>query len=260
MINAELKQTLEELGFTKGEAKVYLALLELGSTTLGPIVKSSGISRSKVYDILERLAQKGVVSKIQKKEGLTFQALPPEALLGYLATKKKVLEQEEKRLKAALPLLQKLAPKPKVEVMVYEGFDGFKALIDRATSELEKGDVYEAMGISKTTEAMRYYAKRIHEIQTKKRYIVRSIFDELGAFKIAERITPLHEIRILPPGWHTPALFTAYKDTATIQFGKGENIVCIAVRNEDIATSFKTAFKAMWKISKPFKTATFKTQ
>ncbi len=258
MADAELKRVLEDLGFTTGEAKVYLALLELVGTTLGPIVKRAGISRSKAYDILERLVQKGVVSRVQRKEGMTYQALPPETLIGYLEAKKKLLEQEEKILKTALPQLQRLAPRPKVSVMVYEGFEGFKAMIDRTISELQKGDVYEAMGISETTEAMRHYARRIYDVQMEKKYRARSIFDELGAYKIAERITPLHEIRVLPPGWHTPTLFTAYRDTVGIHLGKGESIISIVMKNEDIATSFKTAFEAMWKIVKPVKVKTNK--
>ena len=34
---------LEDLGFTNAEIKVYLALLELGSATAGPIIEKSGL-------------------------------------------------------------------------------------------------------------------------------------------------------------------------------------------------------------------------
>ncbi|MBI4450754.1 hypothetical protein HY642_02150 [Candidatus Woesearchaeota archaeon] len=253
MANAVLKRILEDLGFTTGEAKVYLALLELESTTLGPIVKKAGISRSKAYDILDRLVQKGVVSNVQRREGRTYQALPPETLLGYVEAKKQVLVQEEKILREVLPQLQTFAPQPKVSVMVYTGFEGFKTMIDRTIAELKKGEVYEAMGISETTQAMRHYARRIYEVQMEKKYIARSIFDEHGAYKIAERITPLHEIRVLPSGWNTPALFTVYRDTVGIHLGKEDSIISIVIKNQEIAHSFKTAFEAMWKVAKPVK-------
>ena len=45
-------ELLEEIGLTKSEIKVYLALLELGSATSGPIVDKSGASSSKIYEIL----------------------------------------------------------------------------------------------------------------------------------------------------------------------------------------------------------------
>ena len=60
--------TLREAGLTEGEIKVYLALLELGSSTTGPIVDKSGISRSIIYQILEKLMEKGLVSFITKEK------------------------------------------------------------------------------------------------------------------------------------------------------------------------------------------------
>ena len=55
MDNTKLRGVLEDVGFTKGESKIYLALLELGESKVGPLIKSSGISRSKVYDILKEI-------------------------------------------------------------------------------------------------------------------------------------------------------------------------------------------------------------
>ena len=37
---------LEELGFSKGEVKVYFALLELGESSIGPVAKKSGVTAS----------------------------------------------------------------------------------------------------------------------------------------------------------------------------------------------------------------------
>ena len=114
---------------------------------------------------------------------------------------------------------------------------------------LEKEE-YEAMGISETTESMRHYARKIYESQKKKKFTARSIFDERGAYKMKERKTPLHKMRVLPKGWHTPASFTVYSDTVGIHVGKGENIMSVVIKNEEIAKSFRAAFKAMWEISK----------
>ncbi|MBS3167698.1 hypothetical protein J4216_01085 [Candidatus Woesearchaeota archaeon] len=40
---------LREAGLTEGEIKVYLALLELGTSTSGPIVEKSGVARSIIF-------------------------------------------------------------------------------------------------------------------------------------------------------------------------------------------------------------------
>ena len=57
---------LEKIGLTKSEIKVYLALLELGCSATGKIVEKSKASSSKIYEILDRLMQKGLVSFIIK--------------------------------------------------------------------------------------------------------------------------------------------------------------------------------------------------
>jgi len=49
---------LKEAGLTEGEIRVYLALLELGLSTSGPILEKSGITKSIIYRILDKLIKK----------------------------------------------------------------------------------------------------------------------------------------------------------------------------------------------------------
>ena len=250
MVHKEMKKILTDIWFTEGESKVYLALLEVGESKVGPIIKSSRISRSKVYDVLERLIHKGTVSKINRNGVLLYQALPPDALLNMIREKELQIKAEEDTLKSILPQLLSLRSKQKVNVMVYDGFDGFKAMINRTVEELAKDDIYLAMGISQTTESMRHYARKIYDVQKKKLFKAKSIFDEQGAHKMRERKNRLHEMRLLPAGWNTPALFTVYRDTVGIHLGKDDSIMSVVIKNPDIAKSFQTSFEAMWKIAK----------
>jgi len=55
----EIGGTLETIGLTRNEVKVYLSLLSIGFTTTGILIKKTGLHGSKVYDALERLSQKG---------------------------------------------------------------------------------------------------------------------------------------------------------------------------------------------------------
>lgn len=253
MDNTKLRKILEDVGFTEGESKIYLALLELGESKVGPLIKSSGISRSKVYDILDRLIAKNVVSKVEKNGIRIYQSLPPHSILNVIKKKEQELKQEEETLEKILPELSLLQSKEKVNVVVYEGYEGFKAMIDKTIQELRSEDIYDAMGISQTTKGMTFYARRIYEAQKIKKFKARSIFDEKGMFKAAERKTKWHEMKILPKGWNTPALFTIYSDIVGIHLGKDGSIISIVIKNEDIAKSFRTSFEAMWKISKEIK-------
>ena len=53
---------LTEIGLSDSEKKVYLALLELGDSTRSDIVNRAKVTGSKVYELLEKLQDKGFVS------------------------------------------------------------------------------------------------------------------------------------------------------------------------------------------------------
>ena len=78
---------LSEIGFTKSEIALYFALLELGSSTTGPIIKKSKIASGKAYLILNKLIEKGIVTYYIKEGVKHFQAKDPERLLDYIKEK-----------------------------------------------------------------------------------------------------------------------------------------------------------------------------
>src|SRR3989338_7840032 len=100
--------SLTSIGFTDGEEKVYLALLKIGSSSSGPIAKESGVSRSKLYEILEKLARKGVVSHCKKNKVSCFTAAPPTRILDYLKEKESQLRQQEESFQSMLPFFESI--------------------------------------------------------------------------------------------------------------------------------------------------------
>ena len=61
-----IENTLKSVGFTSAEIKVFMALLELGSSTVTQIVEKSGTTSSKIYELLDKLIRKGLVSQVIK--------------------------------------------------------------------------------------------------------------------------------------------------------------------------------------------------
>jgi len=114
-------KTLKKIGLSEKEAKIYLAVLELGETSIQRISNKSGIKRTTVYDILDYLKQKGLISTIKKNKKVFFYAEGPEAL-------QEDLEEKQNILKHAMPELLSLAnlidKKPKTKY--YEGLEGIK--------------------------------------------------------------------------------------------------------------------------------------
>src|SRR3989338_5391745 len=79
---------LEDIGLTNAEIKVYLSLLELGTSTAGPILQKSGLQNSVVHMTINRLIDKGFVSFFKEGKRNNYQAANPNHILEYLDEKK----------------------------------------------------------------------------------------------------------------------------------------------------------------------------
>src|SRR3989338_8276725 len=97
---------LLKIGLTEGEAKIYVALLELGPSSVGPIKKRTKISHSNIYEILERLINKGVVTTIISNNIKIFQSVSPRNLSRFLDKKEKELYEQRSLLAKALPRIE----------------------------------------------------------------------------------------------------------------------------------------------------------
>jgi len=70
-----------DVGFTEYEAKAYVALLRLGPATGYQVAKESGVPRSMVYEILNKLIARGVVVTQSLAEMVRYAPVPPDHLL-----------------------------------------------------------------------------------------------------------------------------------------------------------------------------------
>ena len=71
---------LKKLGLSEYEAKVYIALVGIGKATAREIYEVSGVPRSRVYDVLTKLASKGFVD-IEGSEPKRFKAVEPRKVI-----------------------------------------------------------------------------------------------------------------------------------------------------------------------------------
>ncbi len=105
---------LVRLGFTRYEAKVYVALLVRGTATASEISDLSGVPYTRVYDVLGSLESKGFVASIPGRP-MKFQAIEPRvAFANFLEVERRRMEEKirelEKGVHDVLELLSKLPP------------------------------------------------------------------------------------------------------------------------------------------------------
>jgi len=75
-----LQNELEKLGLDDKEIQVYLSLLEIGEANIAKITKKSGVKRTTVYNAIESLKGKGLVSSTMRKQSTLYVAEDPRKL------------------------------------------------------------------------------------------------------------------------------------------------------------------------------------
>jgi len=242
-------RTLESIGLTEGESKVYMALLELGLTTTGPIVQRSGISASKVYDILGRLAKKGLVSHIMKGETKHFRAADPSRILDYVDQKAAEIAQQRKLVVDVLPQLirKRRLSEQEQEAEIYEGVRGIRTVLKGILEELNPNGSYDVFGASGLMrEVMGSFFREWQ--RKKKEYGIRSriIFDEnvQNNKKLLEEY--VGEKKFIPHDYYSPTDTFIYNDKITMFMWTADPPIAVVIKNKDTAEGYKNYFNSFW--------------
>lgn len=243
------EKLLEDIGLTKGEIIVYLTLLKTGETTTGKIIEQAQISSGKIYETLDKLIKKGLVSYIIKEKTKYFQASNPNRILGYLKEKEQDLIKKEKELEKEIPKLLDLqkTTKTKYESTLYKGYNGIKTVILDSISKLSEEDEIYAMGLrGGKAEKYNLLWRTWHNNRIKKKITCKMIFSEKDEYYNELGKLKFTEVRTIKG--ITPSAVTILKDRILI-FTFGEEPSVLKIINPEIAQSFKTFFNNLWNIS-----------
>jgi len=241
---------LLKIGLTEGEAKIYAALLELGSSSVGPIKKRTKIAHSNIYEILERLLAKGIVTIIIKNGVKTFQAVNPGNLSNYLDKKEQELKKERKILQEALPRIKALQEiHPKQEAMLFIGTKGLRSAYD----ELYKGGKPEYENLWIYTHNKKYDSVSekfyLHTwSKLPKKIKSRGIADEsYRTSKFAKEFQKKYEMRFvdIPIFSHGEV----YGDNFLLVSWE-DPIITVLVHAKHVSDHFRTYFESVWEIGR----------
>lgn len=70
-------EELKALGLTEGEIKVYSAILNLGIATINKIHEKTGLERRTIYDVINKLIEKGLISYTTENKKKHISVLIP---------------------------------------------------------------------------------------------------------------------------------------------------------------------------------------
>jgi sugar-specific transcriptional regulator TrmB len=236
---------LQALGLTPYESKTYLALVKLGTSKTGAILKASGINTGKIYEILESLKRKGLVAESEINGVKHFTAGPSTNLQTYLAKKKRILAIQETQALELIPKLDALAhsTKPTIRTVVYTGFRGFVNAATEATTYLEKNDELRGMGLrtAKPDKFSRFWQAWTKANKNKQRVL----FSEKGDHYEKTVMAPTAQARVLTSITPSTVVMFGTKVSLIIQYD--EPVSVIAIYDERTTKSFISFFEQLWE-------------
>lgn len=116
-----LIQELKKLNLTEKEARVYLALLELGPSTPYKIAKRSHLKRPTAYVIAEELVEKGLIIQMTGEKQKMYIARSPESYVEEVENR----VREAKKIVPELMAMQK-RKSDKPNILYFEGLEGMR--------------------------------------------------------------------------------------------------------------------------------------
>ena len=232
----------EEIGLSKGETKVYLTLLEIGTSKVGRVIEKSKLQSSTVHTCLNTLLEKGLIKFVKKGKIKHYTATDPKFLL-------EILKDRERRVENILPELElkRQLAEDKEESEVYKGLSGIKSMLQAFISDGEKGDEFlffggeekeydEAVG-----KVYLQYDKRRQDMGLKVYGVVPSY--KRGLYGEFDYIEPRYADFPLPPNmgiFRNKILIISWNDAPT----------GFLIESKVIAEQYRQMFWNIWKVSK----------
>lgn len=246
-MNKDIKKTLENIGLTKGEIDVYIALLELGLSTTGRITKLANISSSKVYEVLQRLINKGLASYVIEKGKHYYSATPARRLIDFLEDKKNELSESQETIKELIPQLEAKREKNTIpEAVIYRGKRGPIIAMNEIMDMYRKG-IKESAGYgTDADDYVKHFPAQLEEF-----------FKEAKKYKVNERVlfakgfkspNPYANIRYLSEEYLSPVrIIICNNKVFIVDFT--EPMTTIIIEKEEIAKAYMSHFNVLWKLA-----------
>lgn len=236
------ENVFKSIGLTSWETQAYKALIEIGESTTGPLVKRSGIPQSKIYAVLDMLQEKGLVNHLVKNNIKHYCAVSPDRIMS-------IFHEKEKDLKIAIDSLS-IGAQVLTSVELFEGLKAIRTFHASLLSDAKKGEILYgySRGDSYSEETNEFYhwwgeRKRISGLKdqllihdkAKKEFLSSVKKEQLKYVKSKTRFTK----------YAIPTDTMIFKDYVIFyHWLSPAQIICI--KNEEIAKRYKEFFLQLW--------------
>lgn len=229
---------LEKLGLDRKEVKVYLALLQIGESSVLEVSRKAKLGRTHTYEILDSLIAKGLVSFVTENRSKKFRAAEPVKIMHQL-------KEKEAAFMEVLPRLNKMSQlkknkEPSVEV--FRGTKGMKAMVSEIF-EMKKDYCILSADLRNTNLQffLAHFVKSLEKENIHERVLTKKSFNSPKSKNST--------MRFLPENYPFLATIIIYGDmVGTIVWS--EPFLAIRIKSKELADTYRSCFEIMWAVSK----------
>ena len=239
-------ETLQELGLSPNEAKIYEALIEIGESSVPEISLKIRVHKRNVYDTIPRLLHKGLIYQIAGAKDNRYAAVAPDKLSD-------LVWEKEAKLKKILPALNKQFKKTATDeaVYVYKGVEGFKNYLRDILKVGEDVVFIGAKGGWFDSELQTFTKKFLRQAKGKNiKY--RHIFDHEVKTQAPDLLKTFNSPhKFLPPKYSTTGAIDIFGDHIVTFSGLAikdisDDVTLAVIINRELADCYRTWFQFMW--------------
>lgn len=256
-----MDKNLEQLGLDKTESKIYLALLELGPSTVSEITKKASVTRTLGYHVLQKLGWYGLVDRVSGRGSkIIFSATHPRQLVQHLQNKKNTWEKKLKEAEKLLPeliSLYKIAEKPTIRFQ--EGLVGIKNTYSETLES--KTEIFSILDIEGwDIPELRQFGKDYNRERSRRRIKERFLIldtpqarEWMKFYKGSLKYTDYRWIRSdqLPGIAEFGGEINIYEDKVAMMLLKKPNRMGIMAQSSALANILKGLFELAWQAGTP---------
>lgn len=244
---------LFKLGLTREEATIFTSILEKGQATILQISRDTGIERTKIYGVVEKLRKKEILIEsieFRKRYLKTCDFSKLEFLLAEKVESTKELEQSFRVFKSQIEAIK--ATYNPTSVNFYRGVDGIKQMLWNELDMKEKkllSFTYRHLG---ELLGMKFAKKLSKEYSTRRITLLDLQSSEYIRSKAEKKLPSIFNTisRYIEPGvLDTPIAVDIYDNTvALFNWHKGE-VFGAEIHSDKFADFMKQMFMIVWKMS-----------
>ena len=248
-------ELVASLGLSENDARVYLALLELGPSLVMEISKKSGVNRVSCYDVLEKLVKYNLVTYASGKSSKKrYSAMPPHNLLSFLERKQKREEKQLEELRRKMPELKMLYREPnRPNIKFFEGTEGLKAIyaetLKSKTEILSVGDCEEWESPDLAAWGRQYNRERA-KAKIYERVLIPASEKTINWFRNYPTTMKYTKYRILPKekiNYLFDSEVNIFEDKIMIALLKKPNRMGILITSAQLAKIMKALYEMAWE-------------